>query len=873
MSTAPTPKSERSIPDKPGLEGLEEKWGSVWADAGTYRFDRSATRAEVFSVDTPPPTVSGSLHVGHVFSYTHTDTIARFHRMSGKQVFYPMGWDDNGVPTERRVENYFGVRCNATLPYVDGFTPPDKPAKDRKDFVEVSRKNFIELCETLTHDDEKVFEDLWRKLGLSVDWDMTYATIGSKARFVSQKAFLDDLRRGDAYSQDAPSMWDVTFQMAVSQAEVEDHDRPGAYHDIVFPFTDQGLAAGAEFDHENVRGVKISTTRPELLVSCVAIVCHPDDERYRGLVGQSVTTPLFGVEVPIVAHRLADPDKGTGAAMICTFGDNTDVIWWRELNLPARAVIERDGRFAAEIPEWVTTEEGREAYARFARKAPGGAKNVVVELLGESGALVGEIRPITHPVKFYEKGDKPLEIVQSRQWYLRNGGRDAELRNTLVGRGDELTWHPSYMQARYTDWVNGLNGDWLVSRQRYFGVPIPVWYRLDEHGEADYETPLVPTEAQLPVDPQTDVPEGFDETQRNQPGGFRADPDILDTWATSSLTPQIACGWGTDDDLFARTFPMDVRPQGHDIIRTWLFSTMVRSNAQQDRAPWAHATLSGWILDPDRKKMSKSKGNVVTPAHLLDSYGSDGVRYWAASGRPGTDTAFEEKEMKVGRRLAIKLLNASRFALSFGGDTAGAVTAPVDVAMLAELSTLVTECTRAFEGFDYARALERTESFFWSFCDDYLELVKVRAYGEDAAAKSAANTLARSLSVLQRLFAPFLPFATEEAWSWWMDGSVHTTTWPTTEELNVGASAPAVPIVSIAGDVLRDVRRAKSEAKVGMKADVERVVVTDSAERIEALGAVSHDLRSALRIDTLDGAVGDAYGIEVTLAPVPNPEA
>ena len=869
MSTAPQPRPERSVPEKPGLEGLEAKWGALWEEQGTYRFDRSATRDDVFSVDTPPPTVSGSLHVGHVFSYTHTDTIARFHRMCGKQVFYPMGWDDNGVPTERRVENFFGVRCNATLAYDPTFTPPDKPAKDRKDFVEVSRRNFIELCERLTHDDEKVFEDLWRKLGLSVDWTMTYETIGAKARLVSQKAFLDDLGRGDAYSQDAPSMWDVTFQMAVSQAEVEDHERPGAYHDIVFPFSDETTEASAEFTHGDRRGVKISTTRPELLVSCVAIVCHPDDERYASLIGTNVTTPLFDVEVPIVAHRLADPDKGTGAAMICTFGDNTDVIWWRELNLPARAVIERDGRFAADAPEWVTSESGRAAYGQFARKASGGARNVVVELLRDAGALVGEIRQITHPVKFYEKGDKPLEIVQSRQWYLRNGGRDSDLRDLLIRRGDELDWHPPYMQARYTDWVNGLNGDWLVSRQRYFGVPIPVWYRLDAEGEADCDHPLVPTADQLPVDPQIDVPAGYSESQRNQPGGFRADPDILDTWATSSLTPQIACGWGTDDDLFARTFPMDLRPQGHDIIRTWLFSTMVRSNAQQGRAPWSNASLSGWILDPDRKKMSKSKGNVVTPAHLLDSYGSDGVRYWAASGRPGTDTAFDEKEMKVGRRLAIKLLNASRFALSFGGDPLGAVNEPVDVALLAELSALVAEATSAFERFDYARALERTETFFWSFCDNYLELVKIRAYGDSDASASAANALARAVSVLQRLFAPFLPFATEEAWSWWMQGSVHGAPWPTVAELDVEAAATELPVLAVVENVLRDVRRAKSEAKVGMKADVERVVVSDDSAHLAALELVAADLREALRIATLDTTPGASYSIDVTLAPPP----
>ena len=850
-----------NVPEKPTLEGLEARWGERWLTDDTYRFDRAAERAEVFSIDTPPPTVSGSLHVGHVFSYTHTDTIARFWRMRGKEVFYPMGWDDNGVPTERRVENFYGVRCDATLPYDRDFTPPDKPAKERRDFVAVSRRNFIELCEQLTTSDEQVFEDLWTLLGLSVDWSMTYATIGERARKVSQRAFLNDLARGDAYTAEAPCMWDVTFQMAVSQAELKDEERPGAYHDITF----EGTAGADE--------IMVSTTRPELLASCVAVVAHPSDERYQARFGTTVTTPVFGVEVPIVAHHLADPEKGTGAAMICTFGDTTDVTWWRELDLPARAVIGRDGRFHTETPHWLGSNAAAEAYAKIAGKAANGARAVMVELLKESGNLIGDPRPITHPVKFYEKGDKPLEIVQSRQWYIRNGGRDADLRARLVARGDEVAWHPSYMQARYTDWVNGLNGDWLISRQRYFGVPIPVWHRLDSDGNPSYDDPLVPDAAQLPVDPQIDCPPGFTEAQRNEPDGFIGDPDIMDTWATSSLTPQIACGWVDDPDLFARTFPMDLRPQAHDIIRTWLFSTMVRGNAEHDTAPWRNAALSGWILDPDRKKMSKSIGNVVTPRAPIDTFGADGVRYWAASGRPGTDTAFDEKEMKVGRRLAIKLLNASKFALSFGGDPDGEVHEPIDSAMLADLAALVDDATAAFESFDYARALERTEAFFWWFCDDYLELVKLRAYGDGGPAASAANALARALSTLQRLLAPFLPFATEEVWSWWMAGSIHRADWPSAPELRAAAGEWNPLVMGVASDVLREVRRAKSEAKVGMRADVETVTVTDDHDRLAALEMVATDVRDVCKIAELVMEPGDEFAVATVLAPVVVPDA
>jgi valyl-tRNA synthetase len=854
-----------NVPEKPSLEGLEAKWGAVWDEQGTYAFDRTKPRSEVFSIDTPPPTVSGSLHVGHVFSYTHTDLIARYQRMAGKEVFYPMGWDDNGLPTERRVENFYGVRCDPTVPYVEGYTPPAKPEKKRQDYDAISRRNFVELCEQLTAEDEKVFEGLYRQLGLSIDWSHTYSTVSLTSQRVSQRAFLRNLKRGEAYSSEAPSLWDTTFQTAVAQAELEDKERPGAYHDIAFHRPDGG------------EPIVISTTRPELLVACVALVAHPDDERYQDLFGTTVTTPVFGVEVPVKAHRLAEPDKGTGIAMICTFGDLTDVIWWRELQLETRAVMRKDGRLSLDTPDWLTTPEARAAYERFAGKAPGGAQIVMVELLTESGDLLGEPKKIMHPVKFYEKGDKPLEIVTTRQWYIPNGGRSAELREALIARGRELVWHPDYMRHRYEDWVNGLNGDWLISRQRFFGVPIPLWYRLDADGEPQYDDPIIPAEDTLPVDPQSHVPPGFTADQRNQPGGFAADPDIMDTWATSSLTPQIATGWEEDPALFAATFPMDMRPQAHEIIRTWLFSTVVRSHYEHGEVPWANAALSGWILDPDRKKMSKSVGNVVVPTDLLEQHGADAVRYWAANGRPGTDTAFDAGQMKIGRRLAIKVLNASKFALGAGEAPADApVTEPIDLAMLAELAQLVDDATAAFADFDYARSLQRTEDFFWRFCDDYLELVKARAYrDDDPAAVSARVALRTAVSTLLRLFAPILPYVTEEVWSWFAEGSIHRAAWPTSGELRAivgdepGADGVPSPLV-VAADVLSRIRKAKSDAKVSQRAAVERVTVTDTSDRLLALAAAEGDLKAAgsvADLDTAELADGDEGTVTVVLAP------
>ena len=868
------------IPEKATVDGLEGRWAEEWDRDGTYSFDRSATREQVYSIDTPPPTVSGSLHVGHVFSYTHTDVIARYQRMSGREVFYPMGWDDNGLPTERRVQNYFGVRCDPSLPYDGDFDPPFEGGEGRSgDQIAISRRNFVELCERLTAEDEKQFEALWRHLGLSVDWSRTYQTVSPSSQAVAQQAFLRSLARGEAYQAEAPTLWDITFRTAVAQAELEDRERPGAYHRVGFEPVDGGPT------------VFIETTRPELLPACVALVAHPDDARYQALFGTTVVTPLFGVEVPILAHHLASPDKGSGIAMICTFGDTTDVTWWRELQLPTRAVLGRDGRFLAEAPSAIASDAGLVAYAELAGNTVFAAQKRVVEMLAESGALVGEPTPVTHPVKFYEKGDRPLEIVTSRQWYIRNGGRDAALRDELVVRGEELDFVPAHMGKRYENWVLGLTGDWLISRQRFFGVPIPVWYRLDDAGEVVWDSPIVPSEASLPVDPSAEPAPGYAESQRDVPGGFTGEKDIMDTWATSSLTPQIVCGWRDDADLFARTFPMDLRPQGQDIIRTWLFSTVVRSHLEHGVLPWKHAAISGWILDPDRKKMSKSKGNVVTPMGLLEAHGSDAVRYWAASARLGTDAAFDEGQMKVGRRLAMKVLNASKFVLGATGVGTSAdglledgvaaaeavrrfpVTEPLDVAMLGALDSVVAAASSALEAYDHTRALELTESLFWTFCDDYVELVKDRAYdgvalGElvDPAAEcspgaaSARATLVHALDIFLALFAPVLPFATEEVWSWYREGSVHRSPWP------VGVPSEGAETLAAAGAALAALRKVKSEAKVSQRTVISSGTLTVPEASLHLIASARGDLMAAGRVESLDLVGGDVT--EVTASAV-----
>ena len=852
-----------SIPDKPALEGLEAKWGERWSDQGTFLFDRARAvasgRASVYSIATPPPTASGSLHIGHVFSYTHTDIKARFERMRGRNVFYPMGWDDNGLPTERRVQNYYGVRCDPSLPYDPDFTPPfeggDNKSSRAADQQPISRRNFIELCEKLTVEDEKQFEALFRQLGLSVDWTQTYRTISDDTIRQSQLAFLRGLERGEAYQSLAPTLWDIDFRSAIAQAELEDREQQAAFHRVAFHKTD---GSG---------DIEIQTTRPELLPACVALVAHPDDERYQPYFGKTVRTPIFDVEVPVLAHHLAQPDKGSGIAMICTFGDVTDIIWWRELDLPNRTILGKDGRVLADAPEAIVSEAGRAAYAELAGKTVFSARKAIVEQLQASGDLLEVGKPFNHAVKFFEKGDRPLEIVSTRQWYIRNGARDPQLREQLLENGRELRWHPEFMRVRYENWVGGLTGDWLISRQRFFGVPIPVWYALDENGERDYDRVLTPALESLPIDPTTDVPEGYTEDHRGVPGGFDAEQDIFDTWATSSLTPQLAGGWQRDEELWNTVAPFDLRPQGQDIIRTWLFSTMLRSTLEDQRSPWRNAAISGFIVDPDRKKMSKSKGNVVTPADILEKHGSDAVRYWSASSRLGMDAAFDPQnptQVKIGRRLAIKILNAAKFVLSFPVPEGAQVTHALDASMLTALDTVVRDATRAYENYDQAKALEVTEAFFWTFCDDYLELVKERAYDQtDVNQASAALALRLALSTLLRLLAPIVSFATEEAWSWFEDGSIHTAAWPEPLEID-GDTA----VLATASEALIGIRRAKTEAKASQKTPVATATIAAPAVKIDALRAAADDLRAVGRIAELEFAEADELTVTaIELAP------
>jgi len=839
----------------------ERRWHAFWQREGIYRWDPSRPREETFVVDTPPPTASGSLHVGHVFSYTHTDVIVRYKRMRGFNVYYPMGWDDNGLPTERRVQNFFHVRCDPHTPYEPDLDLPLEPAsaKQRKGPPRLlSRRNFIEICQKLTTQDEEAFKELWTRIGLSVDWHQEYQTIDDHCRRLAQLSFRDLYEKGHVYTSDAPTMWDVDFQTAVAQAEVEDRERPGAYHHVEF-----GMEDGDE-------RFTIATTRPELLAACVGVTAHPEDERYRHLFGRRAVTPLFFAPVPVFPSELADPEKGTGVLMVCTFGDATDVVWWREQGLALRQLVGRDGRLRpapfGEPPfESLRPEEARRFYAELEGRSVKQARARVVELLrepegsatGSGSPLQREPEPITHAVKFYENGERPLELVPTRQWFARLMDKKDE----LLARGAEIRWHPDFMGARFRDWTENLQLDWCLSRQRYFGVSIPVWYPLDDAGRPDFGNPIVAEPDQMPVDPVVEAPRGYEESQRDRPGGFTGEEDIFDTWFTSSLTPQIASHWLLHPERHAQLFPADVRPQSHEIIRTWAFYTIAKAWLHERTVPWHHVLISGWVLDPDRKKMSKSKGNVLTPLPLIDQYTADAARYWAASARLGSDTAFDEKVWKIGKRLATKIFNAGKFVLGQSAD-GRAVTEELDRAFLAGLRRLVETTTRSFEAWNYAHALQETESFFWThFTDTYLELVKSRARDDDparaGARASAVTSLRLGLSVLLRLLAPVLPYVTEEVWSWAFaeergERSIHVARWPGEADFAAVPEPDGARSFELAVAALSAINRAKAEAEVSMAREVLGLRLAGPPKSLDGLRPVLPDVLAAARCSQHD---------------------
>lgn len=853
-------------PKKYDSKTAEKEKEEKWKNEETYTYDPCAARENTFVVDTPPPTVSGDLHIGHVFSYTQTDIIARFHRMLGKNIFYPMGWDDNGLPTERRVQNIFGISCDSRLPYDKNFI-----AKEREDqklaLTPISRRNFIEICKKQTADDEIRYESLWRRLGLSVDWNQKYETINEHCRKVSQKSFLDIAEKWQAYNQFAPTLWDTGFKTAVAQADVEDREVNGFFYNIKF-----STSEGSE--------IEIATTRPELLAACIAIVAHPDDDKYKPFFGKIAISPLFHAEIPIIPSEHADPEKGTGILMVCTFGDIEDVKFYRERKLPMRQIIGEDGRFLhiefgkANFSSQ-NANSANEFYQTLIGKTVKQARKQTVEMLKDNGFLASEPRATQQFVKFYEKGDLPLEYIPARQWFIRL----CDKKHELIEQGRKIKWQPEAMRQRYEQWVEGLNQDWCISRQRYFGVAFPVWYPIDGMGIVNYEAPIYAREEDLPVDPLIDCPNGFDEKQRGEANGFVADTDVMDTWATSSMTPQINSHWGHDEKRHESLFPADLRPQAHEIIRTWAFYTIAKSWLHEEKIPWKNIAISGWVVDPSRSKISKSKGGgkgqISDPNTLIDNYSADAVRYWAGKARLGNDTIFDESVFKIGRRLSTKLFNAAKFVMMQIEGSAldhakeSLVVNQLDKSWLHSLRQMTSQATEHFESFRSAEALELIEKCFWNFCDNYLELVKGRAYQQKKHSEglSAIATLDFSLSVFVRCFAPFLPFMTEEIWSWRFkeitgSDSVHKSNWPQVEEFELYFIGENDQSLKIAIQILEAVRNEKSEKKVSLASEVEELEIFYSENLMQIVLHLKADLERSCRVNEGGFKVSQGKGSE-----------
>lgn len=844
------------FPDSYDAASTEQRWQQTWEQEEVYRWEPTADRNDSFVIDTPPPTASGSLHVGHIFSYTQTDILARYKRMQGKQVFYPIGWDDNGLPTERRVQNFFRIGCNPQLPFDPQLKfDPTHPSDDGP-LKPVSRRNFVEACSALTTEDEKSYKQLFKRQGISFDWRFEYATIDAHCRRISQVSFLDLIQKKYAYQRYAPTMWDVDFRSAVAQAEIEDREIDGLFHSI-------------RFDVEGGGDFTIATTRPELLAACIAVVAHPEDERYQHLFGKRAITPLFSAPVPIIASEVAEKDKGTGIMMICTFGDLTDVQVWMQHRLPLRQIIGYDGRISevvfGESGDFVSTNpaQAQSMFAQLRGTKVEECRRIVVQQLKEAGRTTEEPKKTRHAVKFYEKGSKPLEIIPSRQWFVKL----LDFKEQLVAQGRKIAWHPDHMRMRYEHWVNGLNQDWCISRQRFFGVPFPVWYRLQENGTVDWDNPIFAPIEQLPVDPASDVPPGYREDQRGKAGGFMADPDVMDTWATSSMTPQIQSHWSQDAQRHSRLFPMDVRPQAHEIIRTWAFYTIVKAWMHEGEVPWRHAAISGFIMDSDRKKMSKSKGNVIVPLALIEEHSADAIRYWAARGRLGIDTIFDTSIFKIGKKLTVKLFNATRFIATHCGSRGWRtqdfsledIKAPLDIAFMHSLKRVVEECGRQFESYEHSLALQGAEQAFWSFCDNYLEIVKNRINSEsredEAGRKSGLAAASIAIRTFLRLFAPVLPHITEELWSrcfavekdahW----SIHRQGWPSGAEFSELPAEPDASAYELAVDILADVRKSKAQVHRGPHSPVAKLSISCDGSLHTVLRRILPELAGAIVVD------------------------
>lgn len=791
-----------TLPKRYNPQTAEPELQANWQETGVYHYDPASDMPR-FTIDTPPPTVSGHLHLGHVYSYSQTDFIARFWRMNGRNVYYPMGYDDNGLPTERLVEKREGVRA-----------------------TDIGREAFIQRCLAVSAAAEHEYRELWQRLGLSVDWRYSYRTIDDRSRRIAQWSFVDLFRRGLAYRQQAPAIWCPECQTAIAQAEVDDLERESTFYTLDFRLPDG-------------TSLPIATTRPELLPACVAVFVHPDDGRYQHLLGQSIAVPLFGQTVPLLADPGADPHKGTGAVMCCTFGDTADVTWWHTHKLPLIEAIGRDGRTTA-------------AAAPFANLTIAQARQAIVQALHERSELLAE-QPINQTVRVHERCDTPVEYIVTSQWFVRV----LDYKTELLAAGEQIEWHPPHMKNRYRQWVENLGWDWCISRQRYFGVPFPLWYC------ADCGQPVVADAAELPVDPISSRPSTPCPTCHSH--HFTPESDVFDTWFTSSLSPQIAGQWaieGTEaNQLYNQVFPFSLRPQAHEIIRTWAFYTIVKSHHHFTAVPFHNVAISGWGLAPEGMgKISKSRGGgPIAPLAMIEQYAADALRYWAASTAIGKDAIISEEKVQAGGKLVNKLWNVAKFSERFlpwiPDDEPLDVSRDLTLAdrwLLARTDLLVQRVTTMWQQYDYASAKSETEGFFWRvLADNYLEMAKMRLYAGETGGVGAQYALHHALLTVLKLFAPILPHVTEQIYLGLFAKadeaiSIHRASWP--QKNMAWEDAAALEGGDMLVDVATAVRRHKSELSLSPGTEVAHLhLATENEVSANLLQEGAADLMSITR--------------------------
>ncbi|MFJ5424091.1 valine--tRNA ligase [Wolbachia endosymbiont of Drosophila barbarae] len=799
------------LKEKYGFKEVEDKCNILWEGSKVYRWN--GEKDNTFTIDTPPPTISGKLHIGHIFSYCHTDFIARFQRMLGKDVFYPIGFDDNGLPTERLVEQTYKTRAK-----------------------EVGREKFIEMCHEVIEKSKQEFKELFKSVGISYDWDLEYHTISKETVTLSQMSFIDLYNKGYAYRKMQPILWDPVDKTAIAQAEVEDKVFESSLNTIVFS------------TQENEQ-VNIATTRPELLPACVAVFCHPEDARYTHLIGKTAVVPITKEKVLIIADDKVKIDKGTGLVMCCTFGDELDIYWQQKHNLPMKIIIDQDGRMDLDdvIPPHpgVMKVADTGIYDEINGLKVTAARKRMIEILTKKGLLI-ESTSISHSVKCAERSGAPLEILPTYQWFIKTLEQKAQ----VLDKVKECNWHPATMRKRMEVWIEGLNWDWCISRQRYFGVPFPAWYskRKGEEGKI-----ILAEIKDLTIDPLKDLPKGYSKEE------VIPDQDVMDTWATSSITPQLSAlavnsEFSLPNHRYDTIFPADLRSQSHEIIRTWAFYTILKAHYHANSLPWKNIMISGWCLADDKKKMSKSKGNIITPHVILETYGADVVRYWAANSRLGVDTVYSENIFKIGKRLVTKLWNASKFVSMFMEKhqtvSINSISETMDKWILSKLYKVIGKATNNLLQFEYCEALGAVEEFFWKdFCDNYLELVKKRAYGSSLSAK---QSLAYVLNIILRLFAPFLPYITEEIYhQLYSYNSVHNkSNWPSKEELIYDKYSEEMGDNVI--QILNIIRKIKADNNVSVKHLIKKLMIKADLREDKLNQSAQDDLQAVSNAETIE---------------------